>query len=47
MQERVLHQDAIDYALNEFENHLKNAFTKLSSQIAQMRERKQKLEGEL
>jgi len=47
MQVRVLHQDAIDYALDEFGNHLKNAFTKLSSQMAQMRERKQRLELEL
>lgn len=47
MQERVLHKDAIDYALSEFENHLKHAFTRLSGKMAQMRERKHKLEGEL
>ena len=40
-------REAIDYVLEEFGRHLKNAFSKLSSQLIQMRERKQKLEGEL
>lgn len=40
-------REAIDYVLDEFGSHFKDAFGKLSNQMAQMRERKQKLEGEL
>ena len=47
LQNRVLKREAIDYVLEEFGRHLKDAFAKLSGQLAQMRERKQKLEGEL
>jgi hypothetical protein len=37
----------IEYVLDEFGNHVKDAFANLSNQLAQMRDRKQKLEGEL
>jgi predicted aconitase len=47
LQNEVLKREAIDYVLEEFGIHLKAAFSKLSNQMAQMRERKQKLEGEL
>ena len=33
--------------VDEFDSHLKSAFSKLTNQMAHMRERKQKLEGEL
>ena len=39
--------EAIDHVPDEFGNHIKSAFANLSSQLAQMRERKQKIEGEL
>jgi hypothetical protein len=47
LQNQVLKDEAIDHVLDEFGNHLKSAFANLSSQLAQMRERKQKIEGEL
>jgi hypothetical protein len=47
LQNEVLKRETVEYALDEFESHLKNAFAKLTNQMAQMRERKQKLEGEL
>jgi DNA invertase Pin-like site-specific DNA recombinase len=47
LQNQVLKREAIDYVLDEFDSHLKGAFVKLSNQMAQMRERKEKLEGEL
>jgi site-specific DNA recombinase len=47
LQNQVLKPEAIDYVLNEFGTHLKSAFANLSNQMAQMRERRQKLEGEL
>ena len=47
LQNQVLKPEAIDYVLNEFGDHLKGAFAKLSNQMTQMRERRQKLEGEL
>ncbi len=43
----VLQSDAIEYVLGQFGNHVRDAFADLSNQMAQMRERKQKLEGEL
>ena len=43
----VLQRDAVEYVLDQFGNHVKDAFTDLSNQMAQMRERKQKLEGKL
>jgi len=47
LQNQVLKREAIEYVLDEFGTHVKNAFANLSNQMAQMRERKQKLEGEL
>jgi DNA invertase Pin-like site-specific DNA recombinase len=47
LQNEVLKSESVEYALDEFGSHLKNAFAKLTSQMAHMRERKQKLEGEL
>jgi hypothetical protein len=47
LQNQVLKREAIDYVLGEFGTHVKNAFANLSNQMTQMRERKQKLEGEL
>jgi site-specific DNA recombinase len=47
LQNQVLRPEAIDYILDEFGYRLKDALAKLSNQIAQMRERKQKIEGEL
>jgi hypothetical protein len=47
LQNEVLKRDAVEYALDEFDSHLKSAFSKLTNQMSQMRERKQKLEGEL
>ena len=47
LQNQVLKREAIDYVLEEFGRHLKDAFSALSGQLAQMRERKLKLEGEL
>ena len=43
----ILKREAIEYVLDEFGNHVKKAFANLSNQLAQMRERKEKLEGEL
>ena len=43
----VLQSDAVEYVLDQFGNHVRDAFADLSNQMAQMRERKQKLEGEL
>jgi site-specific DNA recombinase len=47
LQNQVLKREAIEYVLDEFGTHVKNAFASLSNQMTQMRERKQKLEGEL
>jgi predicted nucleic acid-binding Zn-ribbon protein len=47
LQNNVLQRDAVEYVLEEFGNHIKDEFASLSIQMAQMRERKQKLEGEL
>jgi site-specific DNA recombinase len=47
LQNQVLKREAIEYVLDEFGTHVKSAFANLSNQMAQMRERKQKLEGEL
>jgi site-specific DNA recombinase len=47
LQNQVLKREAIEYVLDEFGTHMKSAFANLSNQMAQMRERKQKLEGEL
>ena len=43
----VLQRDAIEYVLDQFGNHVRDAFADLSNQMAQIGERKQKLEGEL
>jgi site-specific DNA recombinase len=43
----VLQSDAVEYVLDQFGTHVQDAFADLSNQMAQMRERKQKLEGEL
>jgi hypothetical protein len=45
LQNEVLKRDAVEYALEEFDSHLKCAFSKLTNQMAHMRERKLKLEG--
>ena len=47
LQNKVLQPDAIGYVMDEFGNHVRSAFANLTNQLAQMRERKQKLEGEL
>src|SRR6202789_600129 len=47
LQNEVLKRETVEYALDEFDSHLKSAFSKLTNQMAHMRERKQKLEGEL
>ena len=47
LQNQVLKREAIEYVLDEFGTPVKGAFANLSNQLAQMRERKQKLEGEL
>jgi site-specific DNA recombinase len=47
LQNRVLQPDAIGYVLDEFGKHVRSAFADFSNQLARMRERKQKLEGEL
>ena len=47
LQSKVLQPDAIGYVLDEFGNHVRSAFANFTNQLAQMRERKQKLEGEL
>jgi len=43
----VLQRDAVEYVFDQFGSHVRNAFAGLSNQMAQMRERKKKLEGEL
>ena len=43
----VLQRDAVEYVLDQFGNRVRDAFAGLSNQMAQMGERKQKLEGEL
>jgi Recombinase zinc beta ribbon domain len=43
----VVQRDAVEYILDQFGKHVRDAFADLSNQMAQMRERKQKLEGEL
>lgn len=47
LQNEVLKHEAVEYALDEFDSHLRSAFAKLTNQMGHMRERKQKLEGEL
>ena len=47
LQNYVLQRDAVEYVLDEFGNQMKSAFANLTNKMAQMRERKQKLEGEL
>src|SRR6202789_1263508 len=47
LQNEVLKRETVEYALDEFDSHLKSAFSKLTNQMAHMRERKQKPEGEL
>jgi site-specific DNA recombinase len=47
LQNKVLQPDAIGYVLDEFGNHVRSAFANLSHQLAQMRDKKQKLEREL
>ncbi|MCL2659774.1 MAG: recombinase family protein [Acidobacteriaceae bacterium] len=47
LQGEVLTPEAVAYVLDEFERHLKQAFSGLSDRMAQMRERKQTIEGEL
>ena len=47
LQNQVLKREAIEYVLDEVGDHVKSAFASLSNQMTQMRERKQKLEGEL
>lgn len=47
LQNEVLKRDSIEYVLEEFGNHLQEAFSKLHGQLGQMRQRKEKLEGEL
>ena len=39
----VLQSDAVEYVLDQFGTHVQDAFADLSNQMAQMRERKQKL----
>lgn len=46
-QKEVLKHEAIEYCLEEFGSLLKDAFAKLTGKMAQMRERKHKLEVEL
>jgi hypothetical protein len=43
----VLQRDAVEYVLDQFGTHVQDAFADFSNQMAQMRERKQKIEGEL
>ena len=43
----VLQRDAVEYVLDHSGSHVQDAFADLSNQMARMRERKQKLEGEL
>ncbi|HEX4030437.1 MAG TPA: zinc ribbon domain-containing protein [Terracidiphilus sp.] len=43
----VLQRDAVEYVLDQFGHHVRDAFAGFSNQMAQMRERKQKLEGKL
>jgi hypothetical protein len=43
----VLQRDAVEYVLDQFGAHVQDALADLSNQMAQMRERKQRLEGEL
>jgi DNA invertase Pin-like site-specific DNA recombinase len=47
LQNHVLKSETVDYVLDEFGNHVRNAFASLTNQLAQMRQRKEKLEGEL
>lgn len=47
LQNKVLQSESIGYVLDEFGSHVRSAFANLSNQLAQMRERKQKPEGEL
>ncbi|HEY2466762.1 MAG TPA: recombinase family protein [Terracidiphilus sp.] len=47
LQNYVLQRDAVEYVLNQFGDQVRDAFADLSNQMAQMRERKQKLEREL
>ncbi|MCL2659676.1 MAG: recombinase family protein [Acidobacteriaceae bacterium] len=47
LQNEVLTPEAVEYALDVFERHLKAAFSGLTDRMAQMRESKQTIEGEL
>lgn len=47
LQSKVLQPDAIGYVMDQFGNNVRSAFANLSDQLAQMRERKQQLKGEL
>ena len=47
LQEEVLKPEAIEYVIQAFGRQLKDAFEKMSSELAQMRERKTKIEAEL
>jgi hypothetical protein len=47
VQNEVLNNHAVEYAPEVFDDHRKNAFSRLRNQMAPMRQRKQKLEGEL
>jgi hypothetical protein len=47
LQSKILQPDAIGYVRDECGNHVKSAFANLSNELAQIRERKPKLEGEL
>ena len=47
LQEEVLKPEAIEYVIQAFGSQLKDALEKMSNELAQMRERKNKIEGEL
>jgi len=47
LKNHVLQSDAVEYVLDQFGKHVRDAFADLSNQMAHIRERKQKLEGEL
>jgi site-specific DNA recombinase len=47
LQNQVLKPEVVEYVLQQFGSHVKHSLADLSNQLVQMRERKQKLEGEL
>jgi hypothetical protein len=47
LQEEVLKPEAIEYVIQAFGSQLKDVLEKMSNELAQMRERKNKIEGEL